>query len=504
MNYSFTLFKMKRYTYGIFQTVTGILLTAAILSSCEDFLNQVPGDKITPDQHYKTSIDAYTSTLGAYSILQEVMPDLVILNDLRSDLMTETENFDRDLRNINRHNINIYNKYNDPSGYYRVIMNANEVLNNLADIQTHDRDFDSLSLRYATIDMVSLRSWAYFTLVRLYGEAAYIPQDMNSYDENYQFEYYTKERMIDTLISQLDSSFTYPDRYIESDLEDTKQSKLLYERALRGELYLEKGDYQKASSCFMDAIGDADIRTRFKMGDYTDEDWKDIFSNSAEQLSEVMSAIPFAYEDNQENPLADIFYADREYLAKPSDYIVDLYSIQTTQENETGDTYRGKGVSYDYDSIRDRLVVNKYSINLNEFSGADIIIYRAADIFLLLAEALNQMGEFDAALSILNDGYTDPPGWRRVDGIRNRVLLTEREMPASDIMNSIEDMIMEERAMELAFEGKRWFDLVRVANRRGESYLAGKVSAKYDDPSVASSVYNKLMDKSNWYLPFNK
>jgi len=63
---------------------------------------------------------------------------------------------------------------------------------------------------------------------------------------------------------------------------------------------------------------------------------------------------------------------------------------------------------------------------------------------------------------------------------------------------------MEERAMELAFEGKRWFDLVRVANRRGESYLAGKVSAKYDDASVASTVYNKLMDKNNWYLPFRK
>ena len=206
---------MKKHKYGIFQIISGILLIVAILSSCEDFLNEVPGDKITPDQHYKTGIDAFTSTIGAYSVLQEVVPNLVVLNDLRSDLMTETENFDMDLRNINRHNIGIDNKYIDPSGYYRVILNANEVLNNLENIQTYDRDFDSLSLAYATIDMVSLRSWAYFTLVRLYGEAAYIPQNMNSYDENYQFEYYTKDRMIDTLISHLDTSLTYRDRYIE-------------------------------------------------------------------------------------------------------------------------------------------------------------------------------------------------------------------------------------------------------------------------------------------------
>lgn len=493
---------MKKHKHGILQIISGILFIAAVLSSCEDFLDEVPGNKITPDQHYKTSIDAFTSTIGAYSILQDVVPNLVILNDLRSDLLTETENFDMDLRDINRHNIDIDNKYNDPSGYYRIILNANEVLNNLENIQAYDRDFDSISLAYATIDMVSLRSWAYFTLVRLYGEAAYIPQDMNSYDENYQFEYYTKDRMIDTLISQLDTSLTYTDQFIDRDLERNQGSVLLYERALRGELYLEKGDYQKASDCFINAIGDADIRSRFKMSDYGDEDWKYIFVNSIVQLSEVMSVVPYTYEDNQENPLSDIFFADRKYLVKPSDYIVNLFSIQTTQENATGDTYRGLGISYD--TIGDKLVVNKYSIDPNEFSGADIIIYRAADIYLLLAESLNQMGEYDAAMSIVNRGYTDPPGWRRVNGIRNHVLLTLKDMPTSDIKNSIEDIIMEERAMELAFEGKRWFDLVRVANRRGESYLAGKVSAKYDDPSVASTVYDKLMDKNNWYLPFEK
>ncbi len=488
---------MKKHQYGNFQIASGILFIAAIISSCENFLDEVPGDKITTDQHYKTSIDAFTSTVGAYSLLQEVIPNLVIMNDLRSDLMTVTENFDVDLRNINRHNIDIDNKYNDPSGYYRIILNANEVLNNLEKIQTYDREFDSLSLALMTLDMVSLRSWAYFTIVRLYGEAAYIPQSMNSYDENYQFEYYTKDRMIDTLISHLDTLYTYQDLLV-NDL----GSILIYERALRGELYLEKGDYPNAILHLMNAIGDADIKTRFKMTEFEDEDWQNIFVRAMAQTSEVMSVVPYAYEDNQENPLSDLFFADRKYLVKPSGYIVNLFDSQTTQKDATGDTYRGKGISYD--SIGNQLVVSKYNMDPNEFSGADIIIYRAADIHLLLAEALNQMGDYEAALSIINDGYHTPPGWRRVNGIRNRVLLKLKEMPASDIQNSIEDIIMEERAMELAFEGKRWFDLVRVANRRGESYLAGKVSAKYDDASVASAVYNKLMDKNNWYLPYKK
>ncbi|MBN1185130.1 MAG: RagB/SusD family nutrient uptake outer membrane protein [Bacteroidales bacterium] len=494
---------MKKHNYRIFKIISGILLISTIFYSCEDFLDKVPGDKITPDQHYKTSIDAYISMFGAYSILQEVVPNLVIMNDLRSDLMVETENFDFDLKNINRNNINVDNRYNDPSGYYRIIFNANEVLNNLEKIRKYDRDFDSLSLVLSRLDMISLRSWAYFTLVRLYGEAAYIPQDMHSYDENYQFEYYTKDRMIDTLISQLDTTFTYPDLFVDN----MNYSTLIYERALRGELYLEKGDYKNAALCLINAIGDADIRARFRLRDYKEENWKNIFVNSEGQIGEVMSVVPFSYEDNQENPLADIFYADRRYLVKPSDYIVNLFSTQTSQEDTIGDIYRGKGLSYD--NIGDKLVVYKYSLNLTESSGADIILYRAADILLLLAEALNQMGEYEAALGIVNDGYYDdrleyPPGWRGVKGVRDRVLLTLKDMPTSNVKESIEDIIMEERAMELAFEGKRWFDLVRVANRRGESYLAGKVSAKYDDPNVASEVYNRLMDKNNWYLPFRK
>ena len=72
-------------------------------------------------------------------------------------------------------------------------------------------------------------------------------------------------------------------------------------------------------------------------------------------------------------------------------------------------------------------------------------------------------------------------------------------------MEYIEDLIIQERAMELAFEGKRWFDLVRIANRRGEpAYLADKVAAKFEDPATAEYIRTKLMDPANWYLPIPK
>lgn len=71
------------------------------------------------------------------------------------------------------------------------------------------------------------------------------------------------------------------------------------------------------------------------------------------------------------------------------------------------------------------------------------------------------------------------------------------------IRTVVEDLIVEEEAMELAFEGNRFFDLMRVAHRRGDaSYLAERVSKRGGEKDEA--LYNKLLDKKNWYFPLPK
>jgi hypothetical protein len=61
-------------------------------------------------------------------------------------------------------------------------------------------------------------------------------------------------------------------------------------------------------------------------------------------------------------------------------------------------------------------------------------------------------------------------------------------------------------ALELAFEGQRWGDLVRIAIRRNDpSYLANKIYEKLDKAGYpeASSVRQKLMTRANWFLPLS-
>ena len=68
------------------------------------------------------------------------------------------------------------------------------------------------------------------------------------------------------------------------------------------------------------------------------------------------------------------------------------------------------------------------------------------------------------------------------------------------IRNYIEDLIVDEEAMELAFEGTRFFDLMRVAHRRGDaSYLAERVSKRGGEKNTA--LYSKLLNTKNWYFP---
>jgi hypothetical protein len=226
-----------------------------------------------------------------------------------------------------------------------------------------------------------------------------------------------------------------------------------------------------------------------------------------------MASVPFSFEEGQKNPLEDYFGYNNSYMIAPTKNIIDSFDLQIQQTDGIGDIYRGKGVNFNTVPGTDdtEYYISKYSLDESVLYSADIILYRSADLHLLLAEALNRSGQSDLAMILLNNGMSvlspRPDGyarWGRNLGIRGRVFLKARTVPASaaDPMLYREDLIIQERALELAFEGKRWFDLMRIARRRNDpSYLADKVAAKYSDPAKAEQVRSWLMNEANWYLP---
>ncbi len=86
----------------------------------------------------------------------------------------------------------------------------------------------------------------------------------------------------------------------------------------------------------------------------------------------------------------------------------------------------------------------------------------------------------------------------------NGVTLTKNDIYSGDydaaVQDAVEDLIIDECALEMAFEGNRFFDLMRVARRRGADYLASRVAKRNGTEDAAMRAF--LQNEKNWYLPF--
>ncbi len=516
----------KRSNIKIYQLVVLIGLVFTMASCGDKFFDEQAGSRITPDQHYKSEIDAMVAVEGAVMPLQNVLPKLIMLDGLRSDQMNVTPSADVFLQDINNQVLSVDNPYLDASDYYKVIVNVNEVLLNIDKVTAIDRNFDAYIAHYVKGGLIALRSWTYLNLLKLYGKAAWIDGNLASLPANLTQNIMTKEALIDTLINQNLPYLFDPD--VDKHIEVMVSNHYPNAKAVVGELYLEKGDFVNAVKYIKMGIESyANSPNMYKVDKaYTKDSWKNIFISAESGTSENVAVMPYNMNQGQFNPLPKWMMPYDMFMVKPTQMLVDSFKTQMSVTKLPGDIYRGMKVSIDTTSAGVPFI-NKYALDKAEPFSTDIIMSRAADLHLELAEALNRSGDSKTALIILNAGFSaekvKPAAyykWNNNLGIRGRAILAPKLVPDSikvingtdttkvvlagdDRINYIEDLIIEERSLELAFEGKRWFDLVRIATRRNDpSYLANKVAAKFAGTSNYDAIRTKLMDPANWYLPF--
>ena len=148
---------------------------------------------------------------------------------------------------------------------------------------------------------------------------------------------------------------------------------------------------------------------------------------------------------------------------------------------------------------------SKYAQNQN---GSNWIIYRLPDIMLLKAEALTQMmrdgSDPDAAeynKSLIDRAFT------LVNAVNKRsvceTLLSDTLVRSNySTKGDMENLVLQERQRELMFEGKRWFDLVRLSQRTGNTQtLAAAALQKATTGSGLISNHLAKMDAIYW--PYN-
>jgi starch-binding outer membrane protein, SusD/RagB family len=86
---------------------------------------------------------------------------------------------------------------------------------------------------------------------------------------------------------------------------------------------------------------------------------------------------------------------------------------------------------------------------------------------------------------------------------RANALVATDLAPAPSDKNLIQDFILQERAREFCFEGKRWFDILRNAKRNNYQRLSIMLNmiALSVPSNMQQSAQIKMLDKNAHYLP---
>ena len=191
--------------------------------------------------------------------------------------------------------------------------------------------------------------------------------------------------------------------------------------------------------------------------------------------------------------------------------------------------------------------VTNYVTNA-KYTTRNVHIYRRAMVYLRMAEALNRAGFPRFAFQILKRGvnnsvmesevipyYPADEAWLRTFNFPDNMYFLETtagqttentmglhsrgcgysaanttyEMPTDDALSGdallqyqiekVEDLIIDEEALEFAFEGHRFYDLMRVSMHRSDpAYLASRVARR--NGTVDAALLQKLSSMDNWYL----
>ncbi|EKC56197.1 RagB/SusD domain protein, partial [human gut metagenome] len=126
----------------------------------------------------------------------------------------------------------------------------------------------------------------------------------------------------------------------------------------------------------------------------------------------------------------------------PTPDIMEAYEPGDVRKDVSVGFVTAHGISYPY--------IKKYchAHTQSGKTGDNWPVYRYAEVLLFIAEALNEQGKTEEALVYLNR-------------VRSRALLP---VSSASTQSDVREAIIKERRVELAFENKRWLDLVRTGS----------------------------------------
>ncbi|GAA4298323.1 RagB/SusD family nutrient uptake outer membrane protein [Aestuariibaculum suncheonense] len=442
-----------------------IIFGFTIITSCsEDFLDKQPLDTINTENYPRTAEELVTVVNGAYQPLQ--WPKLYNLRMWTSDIMAGNSivGAGGGTDGIETQNMSNFTTQPDNAGVLDLwrgpwpgILMSNIVLETAPTL-----DIDTAIKNRSMGEAHFLRAHYYFILARYFGDVPLVTTPLSSDDDLFPVRNPVKE-IYDLIIDDLESAAQLLPKKSSYGQQDLGRASKGAAYGLLAKVHLTLGNYQEALNMAteVESLG-------YDLNDNYADNFDINNENSKESIFEIQFASDGGYSfwDNENQaswaspfmgPRGANFVGGGFGWNQPTQEFMDQYE-EGDSRKEVTTLYEGcpdfDGKDYQSEYSYTGYNVRKFLVPLSlipsyDNSPLNFPVLRFSDVLLMKAEALNELGQTLQAENYLNR-------------IRNRAGLDDIQPGLSQI--NFREAVLKERRLELAFEGQRWFDLIRVNN----------------------------------------
>lgn len=460
----------------------GIFLTSLVLlGSCEKGVEVDPTSVITAGSFWKSADDAKGAMIGMHDRFRSTAyENLFILGELRSDIMTNGTQGALGYDRYYNHTMTVSNPGPSWLGFYETINQANLILKYVPTISFPVEADKNRILAQA----YTMRAYVYFTLAKTWGGVPIRTEPTESYDPgSIQIPRSSVEEVFTLIKSDLEQALQlYPDNSFPTGRAFWSKPAA---NTLKGDVYLWTGkvlnggepDFTTALAALNEARN-SDVQLL--------ENYSDIFDYNNKGNNEILFSVRHEVIETDHNYFKYMYINDGGIPVTPetremigavgsgntgnsimqiSKTIRDQFLEEDARRLGTFfEIYNTSGVYFSAITTKGKGVVNNGTRHFKN----DVIIYRYAELLLLIAEAKNALNQ-------------DPS--EEINLVRQRAF--GENFNDHKFVNGSKEAndatILKERMLELTNEGKRWWDLVRfdkafefvprLQGKEGERYL---------------------------------
>lgn len=429
------------------------------LASCHKYLDIVPQTQLSSATFFTKESDFQQAVNGAYVPLRAIVNSAVLLAEMHSDNLyyyrnilfgatEQQENIsDFSVPTANGITTNAYvtNQYRQD---YQIIARTNQMLASIDKIE-----FSSDSLKNNVKGQaLFLRAYAYFELVRYFGK---VPLHLTPVTNRTEaaLPLASAEEVYAVITKDATDAATM---LLPKSKQDPGRATSGAAKTLLADVYITQKKWAEAEAVLKEIVS----RNEYSLM----PDYANAFSQTNSNKNNAESVFEVQFMEGSAGYNGGIIY---NFLPRPmtAEELQPITGVSNPQglsgegnnaptpdiiaAYEQGDKRKDASIAYVTlsQSLREDKVypyVKKYAVPHAQFgnTGNNWPIYRYAEVLLFLAEALNEQGKTADAAIYLNQ-------------VRARAGL------AASATADMREAIFQERRVELAFENKRWFDLVR-------------------------------------------